>query len=270
MSYSSIALYGSGNIGGATVNSSGQITAYQESSLALHADDIYYADTQGSAGGITINAQTVSLDNLAGGTTLPSLAGLGTGGSLTINAQNISLGSNAIQINQFVEVDLDASSAILLKGLGTQVAPGDATTTASDAAPIPASLSVGGKLVLTTPLITGASIPDQAVTSTTTTAPDELIAVSGALTIQAPTNGPAGSQDPTSLSASLLMSGSSVTQSSGSIVLHSGSLDIQATGQPAKAISPSMEPSMWAALRGRLTASSVIPTVAKSLSIPQR
>ncbi len=51
-------------------------------------DDIYYADTLQNSTGITINAQTVSLDNLStqsGGSTLPPLGGLVTS-NLTIQA----------------------------------------------------------------------------------------------------------------------------------------------------------------------------------------
>jgi len=225
LSYSSIAIYGSGEIGGVSVDSSGRKT-YQETRLALHADDIYYADTQDSSG-VTINAQTVSLDNLAGGTVLPSLTGLGTG-NLTINAQTITLGSNAIRMDQFNTVALNADGAILLKGLGAQVSGGDNT-------PTTASLSTGGNLILTTPLITGAPTADQPVASTTTATLDETIDATGNLVIQAPTNDSAAPVDSGGLAASLSLIGGSITQNGGSIVLHSGSLDLQATGAAASA-----------------------------------
>lgn len=220
LSYSSIAIYGSGDIGGVTVGASGQKT-YQEASLALHADDIYYADTQDSSG-VTINAQTISLDNLAGGAVLPSTAGLGAG-NLTINAQTITLGSNAMRMDQFDTVTLNADGAILLKGLGTQVSGSDTT-------PTPASLTTSGNLVLTTPLITGAAAADQAVASTTTSTMDETIDAAGTLVIQAPNNDSVAPVDSSGLAASLSLIGSSITQNSGSVVLHSGSLDLQATG----------------------------------------
>jgi filamentous hemagglutinin family protein len=219
LSYSSIAIFGSGQIGGVTIGAGGQKT-YQETSLALHADDIYYADTQNSAG-VTINAQTVTLDNLANGTTLPTLAGLGTSG-LAINAQTITLGSNAMRMDQFTSVALNADSAILLKGLGSTLA-------GSDAAPVAASLSVGGNLTLTTPLITSATSADQPISATTTTLIDVAINASGSLVLQAPTTA-AAALTSDSLAASLFLSGSSITQNSGSIVLHSGSIALQANG----------------------------------------
>ena len=126
-------------------------------------------------------------------------------------------------MNQFSSVTLNASGAILLKGLGTTVA-------GNDSAPVAASLSVGGNLTLTTPLITSAASADQAVSSTTTSDIDVAINASGALVIEAPANDTATVPDPGQLGASLSLSGSSVTQNSGSIVLHSGALALQATG----------------------------------------
>ena len=225
LSYTSIAIYGSGQIGSVTVDSSGDKT-YQEASLALHADDIYYADTQNSSG-VTINAQTVSLDNLAGGTALPSLGGLGMG-SLTINAQAISLGSGAMQMDQFSSVALNADSAILLRGLGTTVAGSDNT-------PTPASFSTSGNLTLTAPLITSGTSADQPISSTTTSVIDQTISAGGALVTQAPVNDPLKAPSPGALAAQLSLIGSSVTQNSGSIVLHSGSLALQANGAPGSA-----------------------------------
>jgi filamentous hemagglutinin len=219
LSYSSIDIYGSGQIGGVSTDSSGK-TTYQESSLALHADDINYADTQNSAG-VTINAQTVSLDNLPGGTTLPSLTGLGTS-NLTINAQTITLGSNAVRLDQFSSVTLNASSALLLRGLGTQ-------TAGSDATPTPASLSAGGDLIISTPLITGGTA-DQVATSSTTSGIDEAISAGGQLILQAPGTDASSPAASDGLDASLVLTGSSVAQNSGSIKLHSGTVDLQATG----------------------------------------
>jgi filamentous hemagglutinin len=221
LSYSSIAIYGSGQIGSVTVGADGKKT-YQEANLALHADDVYYADTQNSSG-VTINAQTVSLDNLSGGTVLPSLGGLGTS-SLTVNAQTITLGSNALRIDQFGNVALNADGAILLRGLGTVAAGSDTT-------PVAASLGVGGNLTLTTPLITSATSTDQPISSTTTSLIDMAINATGSLLIQAPTTDTATPPSAGNLAASLALSAANITQDSGSsIVLHSGSLALQANG----------------------------------------
>jgi len=220
LSYSSIALYGSGDIGTETTSSTGQ-PVYQDASLALHADDIYYADSIDS-NGITINAQNVSLDNLAGGALLPSLTNGGRA-ALTINAQTISLGANALRLDQFNTVTLNASSAILLTGLGTQSA-------GSDNAPTPASLTAGADLILNTPLITAAASADEPVTATTTAMIDEEIEAGGTLTIQAPTGDSMPATQPQSLGSSLSLVASTIIQNSGSIVLHSGSLNMEANG----------------------------------------
>jgi filamentous hemagglutinin len=217
LSYSSIALYGSGEIGGASVGSAGQ-AVYQESSLALHADSIYYADTTPSSG-ITINAQSVSLDNLPGGATLPALTGLASG-NLTINAQTINLGSGSMQLEQFGTVALNASNAVLITGTGTQAS-------GSDAAPIPSSLNVSGNLVITTPMIT-----DGAVLSTVnpgaTSAPDVTISASGDVTIAAPASSPAAAS-PGGLDGSLAITGADVTMTGGEIALPSGTVNLKAT-----------------------------------------
>ena len=113
LSYSSIALYGAGTIGAVTQEGS-SAPSYQLAQLALHATDIYYADTVNSSG-ITINAQTVSLDNLPDGTTLPSLSGLGTS-DLSVNAETITLGSNALALSDFANVSLSASSRHFAEG----------------------------------------------------------------------------------------------------------------------------------------------------------
>jgi filamentous hemagglutinin len=244
LSYSSIALYGNGEIGSVSIDESGQKT-YQEQNLSLHADDIYYADTQDSSG-ITINAQNVSLDNLSDGTLLPSLGGLGAS-NLTVNAQTISLGSNAMRMDQFTSVALNADSAILLRGLGSEVS-------GSDNAPTPASLNVGGNLTLTTPLITSATAPDQTVADTTSVELDEAINATGSLTIEAPVNDLVVSPGTGALGATLSLSADSLDQNSGSIVLHSGKIDLQATGASAS-------PGAGAILvNGTLDVSGVAPT----------
>ena len=237
LSYSSIAFYGGlgstpAQIGTVTTTSGG--TTYQLANLSLHADDIYYADTQASAG-ITINAQTVSIDNLPGGTNLPSLAGLSTAGALTINAQTISLGSNTTHLDGFTNVALNASSAILLKGLGA-VTPDSSTNAVASSLipPVASGLSVGGNLTLTTPLITGATASDQTISSSTTSVLDMAISATGALVLSAPASASA-SPAANGLGAQLSLTGSSVTQNSGSIKLHSGTVSLQATGAQGSA-----------------------------------
>ena len=234
LSYSSIALYGSGQIGGVAVDGSGK-KAYQETSLALHADDIFYADTQNSSG-ITINAQTVSLDNLANGTLLPSLTGLG-GGDLTVNAQTITLGSNAMRIDQFTNVALNADAALLLKGLGTTLPDSSTAPTAvSLTTPTAASLTTSGNLTLTTPLLTSATVADQPVSTITadgtrtTALIDEAIIAAGSLVLQAPAADVVSPSNPGMLAASLALTGSNINQKSGKVVLHSGSLSLTSNG----------------------------------------
>ncbi len=244
LSYSSIDLFGSGNIG--TVSGSGSSEQFQEANLTLDAADIVYADSAaaGAAGPIRINAQTVTLNNLVNGTLTP-LTGPDAGG-LVIHAKTINLGSGTMRMDEFTSVTLEADSSIQLTGLGTAPtnSASGANETANDVTPTAAGLAVGGDLIVQTPLITSGT-PDQkaSTVSTSTLSPtgsitttamiDEALSATGSVEIETPAAG-AGDPATSGLGAVLAISGSSIDQQSGTrIVLHSGSVSETATSTAA-------------------------------------
>ncbi len=122
LSYSSLDIYGSGQIGSLNV-----------ASLALHAGNIRGFNNNG--GTVTFSAQDILLDNSANGRALPSIDA--TRGSLTFDAGTVRLGGGVLQINQFVSTNLIAPNGILFEGGG--------------------GLTTEGGVALTTPLITGST-----------------------------------------------------------------------------------------------------------------
>jgi filamentous hemagglutinin len=202
LSYSSIDIYGSGSIGGGP-NSTGQ---YPVQSLALRAAQIRGSDNGG--GTISINADNVTLENSANGTGLGSLGGNATPGTLVIHAQTIDLGVNPLAIDQYGQVTLSASTAILLSN-GT------------------GSLTTSGDLTLSTPLLTAAPIvPLTPAGDSPATATTQTISASGNLTLINP-----GGTTPTlseGLGANVTLTGTSVT-AEGNVQLPSGSLTVVAT-----------------------------------------
>ena len=180
LSYSSIDFYGTGQIGTPTFLS-----------LGLHAGEIRGFNNGGGA--VSLDAATILIDNSPGN----SGAGFVTasGGTFSLNAGTIQLGGNSLGIDQFAQVELNATGGILANNTG--------------------GLSVQGALLLTSPLITGA------------TGASQTISASGALTLQAPVN--ATSTLTGGLGASLTLVGNRIADNS-NIVLPSGNLTLHATG----------------------------------------
>ena len=207
LSYSSIDIFGSGTIGSAA-DASGN---YQVQSLALHADEILGQD----GGTVVINAQSVTLDNSAGG--VPSaVGGVPTEGALVVNAGTIQLGggsgANALNIDGYATVTLNASGGILV------AASNSSSVNDSSGNPVSvkgtASLTTAGSLQITTPIIVGATGADQTLTA------------NGVLTINPVTDGSTTTVTG-GLGATLNLVGTSVTENS-QIQLPSGDLSIVA------------------------------------------
>ena len=206
LSYSSLDIYGSGSIGASAV--AGQ---FQVQSLALHAAEIRGFDNAGQQ--VTINAQNVLLDNSAGKTAPGPLQAPAAGSTLAINAGTITLGVNPLAIDQYAQVALTASSAIVL-GNGT------------------GSLSTAGGLSLATPLLTAAPVvpltPNQEVTgqATPASATTQTISAAGALKLSG--TGAATPILAEGLGANVTLAGTSV-EADGEIQLPSGTLALVAT-----------------------------------------
>ena len=206
LSYSSLDIWGSGNIGDSP-DASGN---YQVKSLTLHAAEIRGFDNGGNA--VNINAQNVALDDAPNGTSLGPVAGNTAQGTLAIQSQTVTLGVNPMAIDQFTQVTLSASDKILL-GNGT------------------GSLAVSGNLNLSTPLLTSAPIipltPLQELDGLAAPqATVQTISAGGVLTLQNP-----GGTVPTvaqGLGARVTLAGTSVTANS-NVELPSGSLTVVAT-----------------------------------------
>ena len=160
LSYSSIDIYGSGQIGGAAVSGK-----YPVASFNLHASEIRGFSDSGGGGTVAINAQTVSLDNSPGGAS-PG-ATTGANGNLAINAGTIRLGTNQFNIDQYSNVYLNASSGLALLGETKSTQSGGASVLGQG------TLDVAGNLTLNTPLIYSAAF------GTSQAAPNETITVTG-------------------------------------------------------------------------------------------
>jgi len=185
LSYNSIDIYGPGQLG--ALNSAGQPMLRD---LTLSAGEIRGFGT----GTVTIAAQNVLLENRAAA---PSPGPTDSGGTLTINADTIAFGANALAIDQFTTVNLNAPSGIIAR------APSG-------------SLAVSGALNLATPLITGAAGAKQTISS------------AASLTIQAPSAAATPAVTP-GLAASLTFIAASITDDFTAIKLPSGSLTLHAT-----------------------------------------
>ncbi|MCE0521640.1 MAG: filamentous hemagglutinin family protein [Methylacidiphilales bacterium] len=205
LSYSSLDIWGSGNIG-ASPDSSG---AYAVQNLTLHAAEIRGFDNGG--GTVDINAKNVVLDNSSNGTGPGPALGSTPTGTFAINSNTLSLGVNSLAIDQYAQVALTASSAIVLSnGSGSLVTAGD--------------------LTISTPLLTAAPItpltPQQELNGQTpATATTQTISAGGALTITDPGTVPTLAEG---LGANVTLAGTSVTVDS-AIQLPSGTLSLVAT-----------------------------------------
>lgn len=120
LSYSSLDIYGTGQVGRATTQN-----------LALHAAQIRGFNNGG--GTATFSAQNILVDNIANGTR-PGAAAANEG-TLALQGTVIRLGTNQVQVDQFARLEMTATGGILAEGSG--------------------GLSTGGAARLTTPLLTG-------------------------------------------------------------------------------------------------------------------
>jgi filamentous hemagglutinin family protein len=130
LSYSSLDLYGSGQIG-----------APAFSSLALHAAEIRGFNNGG--GTVTFDAKSITIDNSPGNSGPGPVAA--PAGTLTFNANTIQLGANQLAIDQFSNVEMNAVGGILARNTG--------------------GLTVQGDLGIDTPLITGATAASQTISA---------------------------------------------------------------------------------------------------------
>jgi filamentous hemagglutinin len=129
LSYSSIDIYGHGEIGGPELGS-----------LALHAGEIRGFN---SGLGVVFSAGDITLDNAAGAARVAPIA-VPTG-TLALNARTIHLGAGNLEIAQFADVALNASEAIVVQGSG--------------------KLTIPGNLFANTPLLTGTAASDHSIVS---------------------------------------------------------------------------------------------------------
>ncbi len=136
LSYTSIDLYGTG-----TLSNTG--------TLALHAGEIRGFNNGG--GTVNITAQSILLDNSAN--VAAGTAGA-LSGTLNVTASTITIGQNALVVNQFSTVTLNASGGILMQGTGSFRALGNLNavtpffTAASNATQV---FAATGVLTLTRP-----------------------------------------------------------------------------------------------------------------------
>jgi filamentous hemagglutinin family protein len=180
LSYTSIDVYGTGQVG-----------APAFSNLALHAAEIRGFNNSG--GTVSFDAKNISLDNSPGNNG-PGPVNTANG-TLVFNAGTIQLGANQLAIDQFSNVELNATGGILAQNSG--------------------GLAAQGALTITTPLITGAM------------GASHTISAGGTLTIQ---DSPGNTASVTGgLGASLTLIGNGVAVNS-NITLPSGNLTLQATG----------------------------------------
>lgn len=187
LSYSSIDIYGTGQIG--AVDSSGN---FSMDTLALHAAELRGFNTLGGA--VSFNAKSIFLDNSPAGT-VSGVVSANTG-SLAFNGGTVVLGANQLAIDQFSDVSINASGGVLLEGTG--------------------GLSTTGAFNITAPLITGTTAANQTITAT------------GAITLNTSTSTPTVTGG---LGASLSLQSltDSITDNA-NIVLSSGSINLHANG----------------------------------------
>ena len=186
LSYSTIDIYGTGAIG--ALDASAQPLLSQ---LALHAAGLRGFNTAG--GTVSFAAKDILIDNSTAAVSPPGSSTATPSGTLEFNATTFRFGVNPLLIEQFAGVTVNASAGVLGQGNG--------------------SLNVQGNLSIKTPLLTGSTAANQALSAT------------GSLTLS-----PLGSTASVTpgLGASLALTGSSVTDST-TIALPSGSLTLLAT-----------------------------------------
>jgi filamentous hemagglutinin family protein len=208
LSYSSIDIYGTGSIGAVSASGLAQLK-----NLTLSAGEINGFNSTG--GTVEVAAQNVLLENAAnaaGSSTATSAAA----GTLTVDANTIRLGSYTMAVNQFTNVNLNASNGILA------TAPAVAVTGAASIVP---GFTAQGDLTITTPMITGMAGASESVAATTYSGGPG--GASGDLVIATPTTTPTGTVTG-GLGASLTFTGATGLTDNSSITAHSGSITLQA------------------------------------------
>ncbi|MDR3401065.1 MAG: filamentous hemagglutinin family protein [Chthoniobacter sp.] len=194
--YQSIDIYSSGTNGSLTAGN-----------LGLHTGDLR-GFTNSGADVVTINAASLTLDNannVPGQASSGPAAGAPIQGSLVVNATTITIGANTLNIDQFANVNLSASSGVILQNTG--------------------GLTTQKNLTLTTPIIVGTAQATQTIT-----------AQGGALSILAPAGGGTGADlaAAAGLGATLNLTGNHVTENS-RIYLPSGQINVTDTASTAAA-----------------------------------
>lgn len=141
LSYSSIDLYGTGQLGSAATTL-----------LALRAGEIRGFNNGG--GTVTLAAQSVLLDNQASGSVPGSVTGIS--GTLAVNADTLRLGTNTLRVDQFATVSVNAANGMRVQGVGALVVQGAFTATtpiiAGDAFAAHA-ITAGGAVTLQKPVV---------------------------------------------------------------------------------------------------------------------
>src|SRR5262249_7574762 len=186
LSYSSIDIYGTGHVGDLDSKSEPVVA-----SLALHAAELRGFNNGG--GTVTFAAKDITLDNSANVTGPGSVTA--NDGTLAFIADTLHLASNELAIDQFSNVQLNASHGVLVSRKG--------------------SLQTNGALTVTAPLIGG------------TTGADYTINSAGAFTFNAPAI-TSSSLFMSGLGVRLTLMGATVTVDS-NVTLPSGELTLHAT-----------------------------------------
>ncbi len=180
LSYSSIDIYGSGAVGSAA-----------DASLALHAAE--FRGFNDAGGSVSFAARNILLDNAPlGAVPGPAAAPAGT---LSFNASTIRLGANEVSIDQYAQVDLNASGGVLAQSSGGLSSEGALTLIApvvTGATGAQESFESAGALLLLKSAVSAANVAGGRGANLTfqgasITANSEILAPSGDLTLHATT-----------------------------------------------------------------------------------
>jgi filamentous hemagglutinin len=181
LSYSSLDIYGTGQVGSAGL-----------ANLGIHAAQIRGFNTGG--GTATLTGQNVFLDNSPGRSALGIVAA--PSGTFVIDAGTLHLGKGGLAIDQYADVKLNASGGIINEGSGTMNVAGNLTLTTpvlTGAAGSSQSLTAGGALVIQKPAgggtstVTGGLGALLNLTGTSVSQSSEILLPSGVLNIRATT-----------------------------------------------------------------------------------
>ena len=216
LSYTSIDIYGSGQIG---ATSGGK---FLDASLALHSGGLLGYDADG--GSVTINAQNIAIDDSSGSVVAAGTVPLATE-SLILNAGTVTLGGGAgqnnFQVEGYNDVAINASNGVLAQV--TAVLPNTTgvldingnTDPSQSVTPGSTTVATEGNLVIATPLLTGVTGADLSLTA------------GGSLQVEALSGSPT-SKLTGGLGANLSLAGTSVAVSS-AVAANSGSITVNAT-----------------------------------------